>query len=134
MADALASRRPPQSSLRPSPLAPGSLRLNPRIERARRRPSTGSQTQTCPTVHPSRCQPDLTFRFSNALQPAFTIVGNSNQGNIGRALQVALRTSQITNATVAYVCVELDLLKDRPSRPRLVIAHKTPHPKLMLLE
>ncbi|MQM13326.1 hypothetical protein Taro_046250 [Colocasia esculenta] len=36
--------------------------------------------------------------------------------NIGRVLHVALRTSQITNATAAYACVELDLLKDRPSR------------------
>ncbi|MQM02566.1 hypothetical protein Taro_035339, partial [Colocasia esculenta] len=36
--------------------------------------------------------------------------------NIGRVLQVALRTSQITNVTAAYACVKLDLLKDRPSR------------------
>ncbi|MQL76524.1 hypothetical protein Taro_008932 [Colocasia esculenta] len=38
------------------------------------------------------------------------------KGNIGRVLQVALRTSQITNATTAYACVELDLLNERPSR------------------
>ncbi|MQL89597.1 hypothetical protein Taro_022166 [Colocasia esculenta] len=29
---------------------------------------------------------------------------------------VALRTSQLTNATAAYACVELDLLKDKPSK------------------
>ncbi|MQL99148.1 hypothetical protein Taro_031869 [Colocasia esculenta] len=38
------------------------------------------------------------------------------KGNIGRVLQVALRTSQLTNATAAYACVKLDLLKDKPSR------------------
>ncbi|MQL99271.1 hypothetical protein Taro_031983, partial [Colocasia esculenta] len=41
---------------------------------------------------------------------------SSVAGNIGRVLQVALRTSQLTNATAAYACVELDLLKDKPSR------------------
>ncbi|MQL97992.1 hypothetical protein Taro_030691 [Colocasia esculenta] len=41
---------------------------------------------------------------------------SSHYRNIGRVLQVALRTSQLTNAMTAYACVELDLLKDRPSR------------------
>lgn len=41
---------------------------------------------------------------------------HSIAGNLGRVLQVALRTTKITNAMVAYAYVELNVLQDWPSR------------------
>ncbi|MQL75528.1 hypothetical protein Taro_007901 [Colocasia esculenta] len=62
-----------------------------------------SQIRTCPTVHPSRRQQDLTLHYSSALQSAFTLVGNSNQGaalpELGFQICVYLSTASLDLST-----------------------------------
>lgn len=50
---------------------------------------------------------------ANLFQEAFL---RSIAGNLGPVLKVVLSTSEITNASAAYACVEMDVLKPRNNR------------------